>query len=209
MGMKALVTFGVGRYAPLLDISRPLFRQYAERHGYEYIELVNVPATRPLSWMKLEPLARALETYDAVLWLGADVVIVDGSEDIGSQVAPDAWQGMVAHHVSEGEVPNCDVWYLHPPMAPILKQAWEMTGFINHPWWEQAAIMHLMGYDLGKLPIKCTTPTDLYRHTHFLPLAWNSHESSDRAAEPRFVHATYGPVDWRLDVMRRYAGVAV
>src|SRR5690606_9196870 len=130
MGMKALVTFGVGRYAPLLDISLPLFRQYAERHGYEYIELVNVPATRPISWMKLEPLARALEPYEAVPWPGAVEAIVEGRGDIGSQVAPDAWQGLAAPHVSEGEVPNWIVWYPQPPMAPILKQAWEMTQYI-------------------------------------------------------------------------------
>lgn len=205
---RALVTYGIGAYAPLLDIARPLFERYAERHGYDYLELTNVPALRPLSWMKMEPLWRALQLYDAVLWLGCDVVIVDGSEDIGSQVAPDAWQGLVAHHVSEGEVPNCDIWYLRPPMAPILKQAWEMTDLVNHPWWEQAAIIRLMGYDLGRHPLRCETPTDLYQHTHFLPLEWNSHESSDRAARPRFAHATYGPVDWRLAVMRRYAEAA-
>src|SRR5690606_14822620 len=109
-----------------------------------------------------------------------------------------------AHHVSEGEVPNCDVWLLRKPMIPYLSRAWKMEQYITHPWWEQAAIIELMGYDMRTRPLAPCEPTELYTHTPFLPLEWTSHESSDRHANPRFAHATYGAVSWRATVMRKY-----
>ena len=204
---RALVTMGTSDYAELLTISRPRFQAYAAKHGYDYIELVDdlppVPAPRPSSWLKVLPIAEMLEgDYDEVLWLGCDVLILDDTDDISEEVAAGMWQGMVAHHTDEGEIPNADVWLMRKPMAAYLRQMWESEKHINHVWWEQRAIMDLMGY--GTQPCKCEKPTDLYEHTEFLPLEWNSHESADRSESPIFMHATHGTLEWRLEVMRRY-----
>lgn len=199
---RAIVTMGVGPYEELLAISGPRMRAYADRHGYEYIELSGLAPERPPSWLKVLPLAAMLETYDALLWLGCDVLILDDSVDMADQIALTAWQALTAHHTGEGEIPNCDVWYLRPQMADYLRQAWAMEQYATHPWWEQKAMLDQMGY--GGSPLQAEKPTELYRHTHFLPLEWNSHESSDRAQKPIFAHATYGDLQWRLDVFRRY-----
>lgn len=200
---RAIVTMGSGDYAQLLELSRPRMQEYGRLHGWEYIELSGLPPVRPASWLKIQPLIWMLETeYDEVLWLGCDVLIVDMELDIGAQVPAGAWQGIVAHHTHEGEIPNCDVWLLRKPMAKYLRLAWEMEQYIFHKWWEQKAILDLMGY--GGSPLHAERATDLYQHTHFLPLAWNSHESNDRASNPIFVHATYGDLRWRLDVFRQH-----
>lgn len=201
---KALTTFATGRHAELLALSRPLFRAYAQRHGYEYREnVIAVDHVRPASWLRLPILTELLQEYDEVLWLGADVVIMDGSEDYGATTPADAWATMVMHHIGGENVPNNDVMLLRPQLIPYLRRAWELTDYVYHPWWEQAAFMHLMGYDMTQRPYELTAPTEFYRHIHWMPLEWNSHESSQRLEHPRFAHATYGGIDWRLDVMRR------
>jgi hypothetical protein len=207
---RSLVSFATGPYTQLLDISRPTFRHYAERHGYEYVEGLpgDIDRSRPPSWWRIPALQKLLAEYDAVLWLGCDVVIVDSSRDIADEIPAGAWQAMTTHNAPEGQIPNCDVWYLTPALFPYMAQAWALTEYTHHPWWEQAAILHLMGHDLSGFPIRVAEPTELYRHTHFLPLEWNSHESRNRHPSPRFAHATHGPFPWRIEVMRRYRAQA-
>lgn len=201
---KAISTFATGRHAELLALSRPLFRAYAKRHGYEYREhKITVTHNRPASWLRLPLLTGLLHEFDEVLWFGADVVIVNGTEDFGAAVPPDAWAAMVKHHVEGEDVPNSDVMIMRPPMIPWLRQAWDLEQYMFHPWWEQAAYMHLMGYDMTQRPYRLAEPSALYEHIHWMPLEWNSHESSQRLEHPRFAHATYGPIDWRIEIMRR------
>lgn len=207
---RAIGTFGDGAYVELLAYSRPLFQAYATRHGYTYCEQeVIARPERPPSWWRLPILYQMLEKHGEVLWFGCDVVIVDGTQDIADSVPHDAWAAMVAHEVAGEIVPNMDVMLLRRPLAPYLRKAWEMTQYINHPWWEQAAWLHLMGYDMTNRPYRMKIPTELYERTHFLPLEWNSHESSQRHEHPRFAHATYGPLEWRKTVMAQRVNEAV
>lgn len=202
----ALVTFATGRHLELLRISAPLFRRYAERHGYAYIEGAEVrPLVRPPSWWKIPALMRALETHDAALWLDADVVIANGEIDVASLVATDAWQALVEHHTPDGAVPNCGVWFVRKAMLPVLARLWQREQYIHHAWWEQAAMLDALGYRHEPRPCRLEHPTDLYLRTHWLPLEWNSHEQDDRAALPFFAHVSPNTVDWRLPIMRAYA----
>lgn len=205
---RAIATFAHGAYTELLDISRPTFEDYAERHGYDFIE--ELPAgdrTRPPAWWKVPALLHLLTKYDAVLWLGCDVYIVDGTEDIADGMPKLDIQAMVAHYTPEGEIPNTDVWYVTQGMLPWLDRAWAMDKYTNHVWWEQAAILDLMGYNPTVRPLRVERDTELYDLTHFLPLEWNSHESADRHPAPRFAHATHGLFPWRKAVMEHYAAV--
>jgi hypothetical protein len=88
-------------------------------------------------------------------------------------------------------------------MQPWLEQLWRMDEYLAHPWWEQGALCQLLGYT-GR-PLRLAAPTELYWRTHWLGLEWNSHEERDRHPTPRFAHATYGPLGWRLTVMQQRA----
>ncbi len=135
--------------------------------------------------------------------MDADMVIVDPSEDL--DVPDGAWQALVAHHTNDGEVPNCGFWLVRQPMRDVLQAAWAMTGYLTHPWWEQAAIVELMGYQ-GQ-PLALAQPTDLYEATHFLGAEWNDHlHDSGRTDSPRVRHATMWPD--RAAVMRDWAANA-
>jgi hypothetical protein len=163
--------------------------------------------------MKVPNMIVALEDYDRVLWVDADVVIHDSAQNIMDAVEPDAWQAVVEHETNCGVVPNCGVWVVTKQMGPWLEFAWSnmLAEYKDHPWWEQAAIMHMMGY---KVTLTGGTPhsvageeTDLLKRTQFLPPQWNDHPADirrlDRAA---FVHVTqYAD---RLDAIRRLCDTA-
>jgi glycosyl transferase family (putative galactosyltransferase) len=199
---RALLTFATGEHERLLALSLPGFEAYAERHGYDLVTDAPRMLLRPASWYKVPALLRALDVYEEALWLDADVVIVDGSRDLADEVPEGAWQALVRHHTPDGEVPNGGVWLVRPAMRETLEAIWARDRYLNHGWWEQAALLDLLGY--RHPPARLVEPTTLYRRTHWLGLHWNSHEERDRHPRPTFAHATAGSLDWRAAVMAAY-----
>jgi hypothetical protein len=204
---RALVTFATGEHERLLEVALPTMRRYADRHGYDLLADPPPPIRRPPSWLKIPLLQKALRSYDEVLWLDADLVVVDDRVDVADEIDVDSYHAMVRHHTADGEVPSCGVWLLRKPMLGWLARAWVKTEYLDHGWWEQAALLDLLGYEHRTRPCRHVRETSLYRHTHWLELEWNSHEQSDRHPDPRFAHATAGGLAWRLEVMRRYAAL--
>lgn len=211
---KALATLATGQHTEYLDLSRPLFEEYAARHGYAYCESNSTPVGRPASWGKLPLMGDLLDDYDEVLWIDCDTVIVEPSEDIAAFVPAEAWQGITLHRAFRdlylGEVPSCGVWLVRRPMIAVLEQLWGMTHYLDHPWWEQAALHELLGYvsvgdDLN--PVRRVRDTELYQHTHFLPPTWNSLEFENPNAFARIMHMP-GVVahEKRLEAMRFWVG---
>lgn len=197
---KALVTIGVGGHRELLDIALPSFYEFADRHDYVLVEPV-LESDRPPSWWKIPALISILQEFDEALWVGADVVIVDPTEDL--DVPEGKWHALVEHHTGDGHVPNCDVWFVRRPMIPWLEKAWGLTHRINHGWWEQAAIMDLLGYKVDR-PAGRVQTTELLEHTCWLDHGWNVHAWDTPGPEhPRFMHATMHPD--RAAVMREWA----
>jgi len=198
------MTFAVGDHTRLLEVTRPAIMDYADGHGYDYLEPAGLQCDRPPSWWKVPLLLKALESYDEVLWIDCDVAIVDGGADIASAVSADAVQAMVIHRTPEGDVPNLGVWLVRRGMRDWLRVMWEMTGYVGHPWWEQAAMLDLLGYLHDPRPSVHVRDTELFGDTCFLPLEWNSHEQNDRHPHPRFAHVTPNSVDWRIPILERY-----
>lgn len=188
----------------------PLMERYAARHGMDF-DCVNLRySVAPPSWMKLPQIGAALHDYDSVLWVDADIVIVDSSESILDEISPDCWQAMVAHKTECGSVPNCGLWFVTREMRAYFKTAWDslLAQFENHPWWEQAAMLSLMGYEVIDGPkVVAGTPTELFDHTQFLSQKWNHHPRDEaRVDHPAFLHATQ--YHDRLAVIRESAACA-
>src|SRR5271165_4519657 len=84
MRRKVVASLGLGRHAQLLELTRPSFERYADRHGYE----LSVPTTDPAPerrhkhWAKIALINRLLPECDLLLWVDADAAIVDSSVDI-------------------------------------------------------------------------------------------------------------------------------
>jgi hypothetical protein len=202
---KVLCSIGCGPYAELLSVSSETFGIYAERHGYE-LELRNEapPIDRPISWARLPLIQELLLRFDVVLWIDADAAIVDPSVDIADLLPRRDLMGLVAHVTPEGRepIPNCGVWILRPHRMTrqFLGEVWRATEYVDHKWWENAAVMDRLGYQLEP-QVRLERPTAMARRTRFLPTEWNS-ISVDQSPASRIVHFPGRPLAERLAGLR-------
>jgi hypothetical protein len=145
---KALCSIGSGPHEALLAVSEPTFRAYAERHGYELITSTAAHPDRPPAWAKVPLIRSTLDDYDLVLWIDADAVIVDAAEDIAGALAPAAQLGLVQHRRDAELIPNTGVmvWRSGEFARSLLDRMWGATQYLDHPWWENAALLDALGY---------------------------------------------------------------
>jgi hypothetical protein len=209
---RAIATFakGPGLYRQMLEVSMPLFCRYGARHGYDVIADHTHTGNRPASWYKV-PMAKELlqGPYESVLWLDADLVIVDGREDLDELVYKDRIQGMVSHHCGLGWVPNCGMWFMRRAILPLLDEVWSHEEHINHFWWEQAGMHACLGIDpAAPGAVEMSKWNEYYRRTNWLPYEWNVHPLDARGMpdKVKIYHASC--CQDRLGVMRSWAAKA-
>jgi glycosyl transferase family (putative galactosyltransferase) len=186
---RALATIGVGPMEPVLCQALRTFVPYAQRHGYEIRIGSGESDGRPAAWSKVLLLQRLLAEYDEVLWLDADLVILDQSEDLAASVPPASYQALVETRYEDQAWVNSGVWYLRSDerTARFLQAVWDSTEHIDHPWWENAPILELLGYDLD--PRVPRRPTPWSEGTTILPEEWNRQmDTFDLRAKARIRH---------------------
>lgn len=186
---KAIVSLGTGPQARLLALASRSFRRYAARHGYE-LELRTeiLDPTRPAPWSKVVLLRELAREYELLLWLDADLVVVDASTDIAEELEDGRFLYLVEHHTKEGRMPNSGVMMLRGGESTIafLADVYAQEDLVTHRWWENAAICRLLGYELD--PIGPGTPTALLREsTKLISPRWNSIPDAP-APHPRIRH---------------------
>lgn len=173
---KAIVSLGTGPQERLLKLAATTFRPYAKRHGYDlHLHTEALDPLRPAPWSKIVALQQIQERYDVLVWLDADLMIVDGRRDIAAELGDDAFSGLVEHpQAGGGAMPNSGVWVLRTGerCAAFLEEVWAQEDLIDHRWWENAAICRLLGYELD--PVRPGAPTAWREATTFLDPRWNS-----------------------------------
>jgi hypothetical protein len=202
---RAIITYAAGAHEELLHIAQPRFWEFATKHGYT--PMLGAKLTeRPPAWNKVKLLQHALIEFDEVVWLDADLVIVDTSKDF-PPLPEGKSHALVRHFSAMSEVPNTGVWILKKAAIPLLKAMWELEVFTNHGWWEQASLMTLMGYVVppeGSLfddtKCRCVVETKWAKECSFMRVEWNSHPNY-RAEKPRIVHCSYPDMRTRIDTM--------
>lgn len=201
---RCIITYAEGAHEELLDVALPTYRTFADRHRYDLIigkKLCDLPP----AWNKIPLLLDAIEDYDEVVWFDCDMVVVDPSEDFPRLSKMHA---MVRHFEGNSEVPNSGVWRLSRSSEVLLRSILCLNVFRNHGWWEQAALLTLMGYTVppegSHFPdtkCRCVFKTEWYDACQFMRLKWNSHPNY-RADKPKIVHCSYPDMPRRLEVMR-------
>lgn len=201
---RAIVTYAAGAHEELLDVALPTYKNFAQRHGYDLI-VGKQMCDLPPAWNKVPLLIDALGQYDEVVWFDCDLVVVNLQEDF-PPMHPTKTHGLVRHFEDNSEVPNSGVWRLQD--AGVLHKIIDLEVFTNHGWWEQAALLTLMGYcvppqgsHFPDTKCMCVYPTTYYENCQFMRLCWNSHPNY-RAEHPRIVHCSYPSMPQRLEVMR-------
>lgn len=199
-----------GRHTELLDVAEPTLERYADRHGMAVHVERREAFDRPPSWRKILLLYRLLEDYETAVWVDADAMFVSFDRDIldTADLSRPLW--MCFHRVdSLGHLlPNCGVLVAHRDdrLFDFFDEVWAQEQFIDHPWWEQAAVCHLLGYTVDPPggfahPGEETAWSDLVGR---LGTEWNS-MCHDPHPEPVIKHFTGRPFDERLAAMRAEA----
>lgn len=206
---RAIVTYAAGAHEELLDVALPTFEQFAVIHGYDVIVGKEV-CDLPPAWNKIPLLLDALGYYEEVVWFDCDLVVVNPNEDFPPM---EKLHSMVRHFEDNSEVPNSGVWRLRRNWGDLfsldlLNKIMELEVFRNHGWWEQAALLTLMGYcvppegsHFPDTKCRCVYKTQWYEACQFMRLRYNSHPNY-RADKSVVVHCSYSSMPQRLEVMR-------
>ena len=205
---RVLCSLGVGPYLGLLGISSITFEAFAARHGYDLVLATSLIAPeRPPAWSKIRLVRDLLDRYEEVFWVDADAIFVDISKDIAEEKRTDKDLYLVEHRWlanAEWRCANTGVFFIRstPWSRDFLDTVWNHEQFIEHEWWENAAVLDLLGYHL---PADLTPPskaktTDYEERVELLGFEWNSTEGASLAEHPRIRHVGRGPVE---DVRRQ------
>jgi galactosyl transferase GMA12/MNN10 family len=186
---KVIASLGCGSQSLLLRLAARSFRPYAARHGYALeLRTESLDSERPAPWSKIVLLRALAERYELLVWLDADLVIVDRSLDIASELEAGRFLYLVEHATKEGRMPNSGVMMLRGGAQTVefLDEVYAQKDLIDHRWWENAAICRLLGYELD--PVGPGAPTALLsEHTKLLSPRWNSIPDAP-AQDPRIRH---------------------
>jgi hypothetical protein len=197
---------GTGEYAAMMEVTGVTLIAYARRHRWDLIfSREEAAAPRPSPWNKIALVQELLDRYPVVGWIDSDAIVVDGSEDIGSELDDDHDLYIVAHRDGSPpyEVINSGVFMFKATdwSKRFLAAVWGQEDLINHTWWENAAIMRLLGWDLDADPPGPTGDTEWTRRVKRMDGAWNSVPLFGRALRPRITHNAGLPAEYRRPVM--------
>jgi hypothetical protein len=119
-------------------------------------------------------LQHLLDGYDEVLWLDADLAVLDHSEDIANYVKRESFQALVEVRIEVLRSVNTGVWFLRSGARAreFLQAVWDSTVYVDHEWWENAAVLALLGYSLDG--VGEPRPTSWWEGTQVLPEEWNT-----------------------------------
>jgi hypothetical protein len=179
---RVLCTAASGPFAQLLAIGLPALRAYARKYRFDLMAVTRADAYgRPPAWGKVPIIYQLLDSYGVVVWIDADAAIVDTSRNIADELAPGKDLYLVEHRgfTGDGELvtANTGVMMLRSGAwsKRLLETAWAVReDLIYHRWWENAAMLELLGYRVDPQPSQHERVTEWFVRTHLLDVEWNS-----------------------------------
>ncbi len=182
----------------LTDFTLPHMRALAAAHSYQLRFIHGEHWKRPHGWLKIELIRAALEeNFDFLLWMDVDAVVLRKDVDIRTAAVDAADLQMAWHGPETSEIMPADfVPHFNSGVMLIrvtdwsrafFERVWEI-GQLRHPWFDQATILHALGYDdcLGLGPDRPDEP-DRSRLAR-LDTIWNSIPGIAIAPDPIVHH---------------------
>jgi lipopolysaccharide biosynthesis glycosyltransferase len=190
MKLKIITAYDDG-YKDVGDLSAKSIALYAFANNFEF-EIFNVNTfDRPPAWIKIYLLIQEIKSnkYDYILWVDADACFIRVDKNILDEVRPDKDIYLVNHLCTIGRLDGCPGLSLQcerPNTGVMLVKAsnwstqfletiWQQEEFINHGWWEQAALHKLIGYhyEISNGATKNEPVESILSHIHWLNNRWN------------------------------------
>jgi hypothetical protein len=188
----ALVSLGAGEHRELLDITRASREAYARRHGMMVVEEYDDRAEgRPPSWGRVPLLLELISSqrFDTLVWIDADAIVVDADDDVSVDRPSGAHLAMVHHRFHDQTVPNAGVCVVRTSRwsAALLRRVWARDQFVDHPWWENAALLDILGLTTVE-PVRKVARSRFEARVAELPARWNAIPQAPVPHRPAIVH---------------------
>jgi hypothetical protein len=148
-----ILTLAIGKdYRKALEKALASKKDYAEKHGYIYIQgdESDWDRNRPISWSKVPFLLKHLETLadGQFVWLSdADVLITNLDLTLEQHIRPllPSNKDMLMTFDACGHVNAGNILMRNSPwLRDFWKRVYEQTDCLYHIWWENAAILKLL-----------------------------------------------------------------
>ena len=142
--MLKIVTAYDSNFEQIIQLNQPILSQYCKLHEYELVEhkIVNFP--KPASWFKISALLLEMESLCThIMWIDADTLILNQSFKIETLLKEDK-QLYISKDINGI---NCGVMIFKNTdfIKKLLHKIDSMCDkYLNHIWWEQAALMELL-----------------------------------------------------------------
>jgi hypothetical protein len=196
----AVVTAFDAGYASVGAISRPNKEAYCRRHGYRFVcRTDGFDTSRPASWSKLRFVREALREADWVFWSDADSLVMDSAVPLPRFVwdcadlvlSADPYHGLNFG----GWLARASDW-----TDAFLQTVDGMNEFLDHPWWETAAVFARYAADPAVRAHIALLPNTLFNG---YPFPGGGYTSGDFVAHFPSLRGRQ-----REDAMTRYAALA-
>jgi hypothetical protein len=209
-----LLTAFDSAYQAIADLSLPRMQALCSAHGYVFRPARIDTSERPGGWLKIAPIRAALAGgFDWVVWFDIDALVLRTDEDLrlalrGGGDLLMSWHTPTDDGYGESFLPHFNTGVMAVRVCDwsrgFLARVWD-TGQLVQPrgWADQAAVMHLLGYDdvLELGPRRQGAP-DL-AHVGRLSAAWNTIPGVAVHDDPIVHHwAGVGNFATRLRLMR-------
>jgi hypothetical protein len=132
-------------FARMAAMVNPPKSRYCDCFGYDFLvynELLD--ATRPASWSKILAIQSVLPRYDWVFWCDADAVLWNAASGLRQFIAAAGSADVIFQANHNG--PNAGLFFVRnsPWSLQFLHEVYRQEQFLDHPWWENAAILELL-----------------------------------------------------------------
>ncbi len=209
-----LATSYTSDYADIGSYCAMTLHLYAARWGYGVHVVTDVTLDRPPAWHRVRLIPELFDQgYEFVFWLDADALLQRFDVDILTEVRDGKDLYMVAHdHPSYAisQVPNTGVMLVRNTdwTRDLFDRLWGMTEYENHMWWENAAMIDLLGYRnlLGDHPF--APDAAMMARTRFLHDGWNHIPSISDVEMPIIRHYAGHSNEVRREKLPRDAAAA-
>lgn len=148
---------------------------YCEKNGYDFFDEEDVvDTTRPLTWSKIKIIQRHLPSYDYIVWIDGDTLIMNDKIKLDNLINFDMKEKdiMIAQDYT---MINTGVMFIKNTEWTInfLNLVYNQTDFINHSNHEQAAFSHILDknifdakYHIKVLPLQEQNKINSYWYTY-------------------------------------------
>lgn len=148
---------------------------YCEKHAYDFFdEEDDVDTTRPLAWSKIKIIQRHLPSYDYIVWIDGDTLIMNDKIKLDNIITFDT-DGKDIMVAQDYTMINTGVIFIKNTewSRKFLDLIYDQTDFLNHPNWEQGAFIHLLNQNISNakdhikvLPLQEQNKINSYWYTY-------------------------------------------